>query len=40
MKTMKKDGKKYILIDVGRGQKMWKECEPNKFIKFLKTLFK
>ena len=40
MKTMKKDGKKYILVDIGRGQTMWKEVKPNKFIAFIKSLFK
>ena len=35
MKTIKKDDKKYVLIDIGRGQTMWKESKPNKFIKFI-----
>ena len=38
MKTMEKDGKKYILIDIGRGRTMWKESKPNKFIAFIKSL--
>ena len=37
---MIKDGKKYILVDIGRGQTMWKEVKPNKFIAFIKSLFK
>ena len=35
METMEKDGKKYKLIDIGRGQTMWKEVKPNKFITFI-----
>lgn len=37
---MKKDGKKYMLINIGRGQTMWIESKPNKFIVFIKSLFK
>lgn len=40
MSTMEKDGKKYILVDIGRGQTIWKEVKPNKFIKFIKSIFK
>lgn len=40
MKTMIKDGKIYILVDIGRGQKIWKESKLNKVITFIKSLFK
>jgi len=37
---MKKDGKKYVRVDIGRGQTIWKEVPPNKLIIFIKNLFK
>lgn len=40
MTTMKKDGKYYRVIDIGRGQTMWVEYKPNKIILFIKSLFK
>jgi len=36
---MTKDGKRYVLIDIGRGQTIWKEVKPNKFLAFIKSLF-
>jgi len=40
MRTIKKDGKKYELVDIGRGREVWKEVKPNKLIAFIKSLFK
>lgn len=40
MKVKIKDGKIYILVDIGRGQTMWKESKLNKFIAFIKSLFR
>jgi len=40
MKLKIKDGKIYILINIGRDQTMWKESKFNKFIAFIKSLIR
>ena len=40
MKAIKKDDKKYKLVNIGRNRTMWIEVKPNKLIIFIKSLFK
>jgi hypothetical protein len=39
-KIIKKDGKKYREMNIGRGNTVWIELEPNKITAFIKSLFK
>lgn len=40
MKTIKRNGKKYKEVNIGRGQTILKEVQPNRFIQWIVNILK